>query len=639
MKIKSITIKGWRSFNNDEGIELNNLKRFNLIIGPNNAGKSNVMKLMEWLAIVIDNTISITMSPSELEKINLGGKVEVALKTTDFWEFAKERQCLNISIEVEITQKFIERGDEVIMIELDHETTSILFDITPWIRQNEKDPPSWKLRARTENCRPGLPYDKDVFFQNKEEILAGRTGYSKGGVSKLSAPAGIIIGLHSSMKLVDPIRHAKRAGKQSSYSFDGSDIVRKCVDISKRIDDLMPWQTLCSTVASWMATILAESKFVMEESNGDLRFKIDRGDGEKYQFLENLGSGISQILMMLLHLYLSKDEHLNVFLDEPENSLHAGALVELFKILQTDDFKNHQFFVCTHSTALMDMVSNDWTVTKVSFDPKKGSKFEYCNTQLDKLPLLDELGIRASQILQTNLVIWVEGPSDAIYIECWISALENPTGQRLINGKHYSFLFYGGSNLKSLQLGELTDEDKENLIDTFNTSRYSIIVTDSDKTRKNNPSKVLVQLLKEHLSINPGWNSYAKLWETDGREIENYVPDELWKRAMEEGSRLRKKSLRFEGKEPTLGVNVNDSFSLGRFEDFAESLISFYDIPGDLNLRVAKQRLKDHHDSNKVKFARFFAEYWTHDMIRGSLDLAARINETIGFIKKANGLV
>jgi AAA15 family ATPase/GTPase len=44
MKIKEITIKGWRSFDYENGIILKDLKRINVIIGPNNSGKSNVGK-------------------------------------------------------------------------------------------------------------------------------------------------------------------------------------------------------------------------------------------------------------------------------------------------------------------------------------------------------------------------------------------------------------------------------------------------------------------------------------------------------------------------------------------------------------------------------------------------------------------
>ena len=39
---------------------------------------------------------------------------------------------------------------------------------------------------------------------------------------------------------------------------------------------------------------------------------------------------------------------------------------------------------------------------------------------LGKKGCLDDIGIKASDILQSNGIIWVEGPSDRIYINKWI---------------------------------------------------------------------------------------------------------------------------------------------------------------------------------------------------------------------------
>ena len=43
-------------------------------------------------------------------------------------------------------------------------------------------------------------------------------------------------------------------------------------------------------------------------------------------------------------------------------------------------------------------------------------------------------------ILQANCVVWVEGPSDRIYLKHWIEAVTS----ELIEGLHYSIMFYGG---------------------------------------------------------------------------------------------------------------------------------------------------------------------------------------------------
>jgi len=61
--------------------------------------------------------------------------------------------------------------------------------------------------------------------------------------------------------------------------------------------------------------------------------------------------------------------------------------------------------------------------------------------------VLDDLDIRASDILQANGIIWVEGPSDRLYLNRWI---ELWTVGALREGAHYQILQYGGSLLAHL---------------------------------------------------------------------------------------------------------------------------------------------------------------------------------------------
>lgn len=45
MKIKKITIKGYRSI---KAIELNTINDFNIFVGQNNHGKTNIFEALEW---------------------------------------------------------------------------------------------------------------------------------------------------------------------------------------------------------------------------------------------------------------------------------------------------------------------------------------------------------------------------------------------------------------------------------------------------------------------------------------------------------------------------------------------------------------------------------------------------------------
>jgi putative ATP/GTP-binding protein len=132
--------------------------------------------------------------------------------------------------------------------------------------------------------------------------------------------------------------------------------------------------------------------------------------------------------------------------------------------------------------------------------------------------VLMNLGVRASDLLQSNAVIWVEGPSDRIYLNKWIELYSKG---EIKENLHYQILFYGGRLLSHLT-GKI-GEEKE-MIQLFRANRHSIIVIDSDKTdskQRINRSKARIKNeFKENNSL---------VWVTQGKEIENYLSQRLIK--------------------------------------------------------------------------------------------------------------
>lgn len=127
------------------------------------------------------------------------------------------------------------------------------------------------------------------------------------------------------------------------------------------------------------------------------------------------------------------------------------------------------------------------------------------------------LGVKASDLLQSNGIIWVEGPSDRIYINKW---LEMSSLGELHEGKDYQCVFYGGRLLSNLSL-----EDEEDLINLMNVNRNAIIVLDSDKKNIKFPLNKTKKRILEEAEKNG-----IMTWVTKGREIENYIPEEILKK-------------------------------------------------------------------------------------------------------------
>src|SRR4029078_1131837 len=118
-------------------------------------------------------------------------------------------------------------------------------------------------------------------------------------------------------------------------------------------------------------------------------------------------------------------------------------------------------------------------------------------------------------------VIWVEGPSDRIYVRHWIKAV----APDLTEGIHYSIMFYGGRLLSHLSAN---DDDVTEFINLRSLNQHLALIMDSDKASEQDPINDTKQRLQREFARAPGC-----AWVTSGREIENYVDHEILQRAVQ----------------------------------------------------------------------------------------------------------
>lgn len=126
---------------------------------------------------------------------------------------------------------------------------------------------------------------------------------------------------------------------------------------------------------------------------------------------------------------------------------------------------------------------------------------------------MTDLDIKASDLLQSNSVIWVEGPSDRVYLNKWISLLDS----KLIEGYHYSIMFYGGCLLSNITF-ENQDIANSGLISLLKLNRNCFVIMDRDGTTDISNLNQTKQRIIEELGL-------ERVWVTKGREIENYLTD------------------------------------------------------------------------------------------------------------------
>lgn len=244
--------------------------------------------------------------------------------------------------------------------------------------------------------------------------------------------------------------------------------------------------------------------------------------------LSKSGSGLKTVFLVLLNLLVipkipNPQEHKNksqftFAFEELENNLHPALLRRLFQYLE--DYavnEKAKIFLTTHSSIALDLfgVSKHAQIIHVSHDGES-ARTTTVPTYSNLIKIVSELGARPSDLLQANGLIWVEGPSDRIYLNRWI---ELYTDGRLREGRDYQCVFYGGALLAQVQFASPEDEAAK-LANLFQINHNLVVVCDGDREAKGSDLKPRVERIREEVEKIDD----AHIWITDAKEIENYLP-------------------------------------------------------------------------------------------------------------------
>lgn len=263
-----------------------------------------------------------------------------------------------------------------------------------------------------------------------------------------------------------------------------------------------------------------EPHFYHDRDNGNLDYlEINNVDYQK------VSTG-TKICLFYFSLIFETNENDLIIWDEPENGLHPTRRYKVIDLILND---SRQFLIATHSLEMAPVFNQNCNVIRTIsehriIDGKNYLSLEKTMDKIDAFKLADSLGLSPSRILFTsNVVIWVEGPSDMIF---WRKAISiHPTGSRLVEGFDYSFLMYGGKCISHLTAMETNEK-----LDITSICRHPIFLVDSDievesdynnKLEKLKESATLIMNLFNDSKNSPGSNLFQC---TNGREMENYLP-------------------------------------------------------------------------------------------------------------------
>jgi predicted ATPase len=219
------------------------------------------------------------------------------------------------------------------------------------------------------------------------------------------------------------------------------------------------------------------------------------------------GTGLKHFLDVLLKTTVSGASI--VLLDEPELGLHPDLqrrFVEYLARLGTD--KNIQFFLATHSQVLLNYSDS---IAYYRITNTKGTRTLVSVDKTAVSTLLNDLGLRPSDVLNQDMCILVEGATDVIFFEHIIRTLYAEEFQRIAIG----ILQYGGGAAEGIVSGAI---DVSNIVQA---QRFTYWIRDRDAQPTSPPGSNSTKFVNALAKV--GMESY--IW--NKREIEYYFPEPL----------------------------------------------------------------------------------------------------------------
>lgn len=410
MKLEAVNITNFRSI---QEVTLEKCGGFNVIVGKNNAGKSNILRVINIFFESLKQGEILVLNPSINKSLDFHQElVGTPIRITMFFQ-------LNLHERNDLIEEGIEDiyDDFYLEIALNDPnpklSVAVLFELQTYmipVSEEEFVPEVFGCVTKINLCKSSyLTLQEDPHFQTIFEVdysEINRIIYSEVYEEQPSVPKHILnlikqIGEINVLYLTE--RRQPIGEREAAKLFEIKN-TRKGVDsfnvIKEIVTDLLgiEIEVFKSTQPSIGQSIEAEidiDKFIVEVN----------------------GAGILEALRLILDYELNQPDIL--LIEEPEIHLHPALETIIMRYLKSIE-NNCQIFITTHSTNFLDTAEmrNVYLVSRKGYDSSTNIQLVTHQEAEESIPR--ELGIRLSSLFMYDKLVFVEGLDEDVIRE-WAS--------------------------------------------------------------------------------------------------------------------------------------------------------------------------------------------------------------------------
>ncbi|AOY43666.1 hypothetical protein AOT82_1287 [Psychrobacter sp. AntiMn-1] len=521
--------EGYTDFNSGNGLNRNSpfeLKRLNIIVGANNAGKSRFMR--EFIFKLKVNSVDFKYPQAYKDYISIINSFICNHSSKHQLEIPDNSLCSleDILRQWQNTGSFLTDTRKAIEAHITYSTSSIKYDTLEYAIVTGK-----------------LSHEVRKLIDDIDQLIEGLSNI-KNTLDSLSFKAlkfYYIDSLRSLRKLNSQIISIDAESEHypllsrtlTDYSFEKDEIISGEYFFGLLTDSLLGKPDERQRIQSYQEKLSHyffnnEVITIIPHLRTD-SIEIKIGEAEQFP-ISKLGDGLQQIIILTYKAFLTTEPSF-FFIEEPEMHLHAGYVKQLMKFLLNET--DHYYMATSHSNYLLDMINEDkrialYRVDKEQIDDEE-NKYETVIKRCDgDRTILQTLGVSPSSVFLANCTIWIEGITDRLYfvqyLKKYLEELKTTDEEkwqdysRFIDGYHYAFVEYQGSNLDhwdfSIESPASVDSSQNKGLSALLITSNALVVADSDLQGKPRFNE-----LKEQLGDN--------MIITLGKETENTLPREL----------------------------------------------------------------------------------------------------------------